>query len=81
VPFVSLWLKLCSLNDFARFNAARADFDVAHGFIDDRSDALQIRIETALGPVVGVTYTIAELRPLITDLTSHRHGNSTPPGC
>jgi hypothetical protein len=72
---VSLWLKLCSLNDFARFDAASADFDVAHGLINNRAHALQIRIETPLGAVVGVTYTIAELRPFITNLTSHRHGN------
>src|SRR5512143_1039817 len=67
---IQYWLS--SLDDFACFEAAGAASNSLHATAYDRTNALRVWIEAAIGPVVGVTDGVPELRPLATDLAACR---------
>ena len=62
-----------SFDDFARLQASRADANPLRAAADQRSDALQVWIEAAVGAVVGVAYSVTKLRSLAADFAAFRH--------
>ena len=64
---LSSYLPLSRFGDFARFEAAGANFDAPRRAVDDSAHALQIRLEAAFGAVVGVRHAISELRAFAAD--------------
>ena len=58
---------------FAGLQAAGADSNTFGSSTDDRADRLQVGIEAAVGPVVGVTHPVTKLRSLAADFTTLGH--------
>lgn len=57
-----------SFDDFASFQATRADANALGATADQRAHRLQVGIEAAIRPVVRVTDAMTELRPLAADI-------------
>jgi hypothetical protein len=63
-----------SLSDFAGLNASGADFLAANAALRQmHPNGLQVGIENAWRPVVGVRYIIAKLRAFATNFTTLCH--------
>ena len=62
-----------SFYDFARSNTLRANPNSAGNASHDGPHALEIRIPTAVGLVVGVAHIVPEDRSLTTDITHSGH--------
>lgn len=65
--------KLCYFLNFSGANAGSADLQALRAALYSRSYTLKIYIPAALGHVMGVTDTIAKLRPAPTKFTILRH--------
>jgi hypothetical protein len=57
-----------SFDDFAGFQAARADANALGATADQRAHRLQVGIEAAIRPIIRVTDAMTELRPLAADI-------------
>ena len=63
-----------SLQDFARFDAGRADFHPARATLGRlHANRLKIRIEASLSAIVRVRDIVAELRSFIADFATFGH--------
>jgi hypothetical protein len=65
-------------DDFATFQASRADAKTLNATANDGANGLKVWIEATVGPVVGVAYAVTELRPLAAHLTAFRHSCIPP---
>src|SRR5262245_1619025 len=61
------------LGDLARAQAARADADLLLDALEDRAHLAEVRVEPAVGHVVGVAHPVAELGTLAADVASLSH--------
>ena len=62
-----------ALNDFAGFDAARADANALAAAVHLSLDGLKIHVPAPTGGVVGVGDVVAELRTLAAEFTFLRH--------
>jgi hypothetical protein len=70
--------RLCGFDYLAPLEAARANANALSATAYKRADGLKVRIEAAVGPVVGMAHAVTELRPLAAYFAAFRHC-STPP--
>jgi len=61
--------RLRGLDDKSRLNAVGADINAFDASLVDRPDPLKVRVEAALGYIVGVTHIVSHQRLFAADLT------------
>ena len=69
---------LRDLLHFSRADAGSAHAQAAAGAVDDGANCLQIQIPAALGNVMGVTDTVAELRTAAAHFANSCHDEQSP---
>jgi len=81
-PVVNLCMMdgLSCLDYFAGLQTPGARSDSLRAAAHQSADRLKIRIEAAVGPVVGVADPMTELRPLAAYVASFRHWLIPPTG-
>jgi hypothetical protein len=81
-PVVNLCMMdgLSCLDDLAGLQAPGARTDSLRSAAHQGANRLKIRIEAALGPVIGVAHPMTELRPFAAYVASFRHWLIPPTG-
>src|SRR5262245_49083729 len=72
--------RLSCLDDLAGLQAPGARPDSLRATAHQSANRLKIRIEAAVGPVIGVADPMTELRPLAAYVASFRHWHIPPTG-
>ena len=67
------WKLLECFGDVAGADAARTDFDASYRTLTDGFNFLKVRMPSATGLIVCMTYIIPEARAFATDFTDFRH--------
>ena len=66
-------IELRRLHDFSGFQATSAYFDAFDYAVNQGAHSLKVRVEPAVGPIVGVADGVSELRALAAYIASLRH--------